>query len=82
MSTSHKNTAVPQNNLGALLYVWLEQSNSAVLAFCSPCHSYIFRFKNLFGDCVTHARKKLMYPDSVISSRSRTWQCFQATNLQ
>lgn len=82
MSISHKNTAVPQNNVGALLNVCIEQSDSAVLAFCSPCHSYIFRFKNLSGDCVTHARKKLTYPDSVISSRSRTWQRFQATNLQ
>lgn len=79
---SHKNTALPQSNLGAFLYVWIEQSDSAALAFCSPCHSCIFRFKNLSGDHVTHAREKLTYPDSVTSSRSRTWQRFQAMNLR
>lgn len=58
MYSYHKSTAVPQNNLDAFLYAWMEHSASVLLAFCLPCHSYIFRFKNLSGDHVTHARKK------------------------
>lgn len=45
----HKSTVVPQNNRDALLYVWVEQSNTVILSFSLPCHSYVLDSKIHLG---------------------------------